>query len=198
MKQFLQTQKTHIIKGSKAITLKGVNLGGWLMMEGYILSSPNYPEHQFKNKFKKALGHQTLKEFEKSFRNCFIQESDFEKIKQMGFNCIRLPFNYRLVEKSAGKYDLEGVKILDQAVSWAKKYQIYAILDLHAAQGSQNHDWHSDSAGQAELWTNTRNQKRTLDLWEFLADRYKNEENIAGYDLLNEPVVNDARNLNEF
>jgi len=198
MKQFLKVQKTHIVKGLEAVMLKGINLGGWLMMEGYILLAPNNPEYQFKNNFKKVLGETALKDFERNFRSHFIQENDFRKIKEFGFNCIRLPFHYRLVYKSVGKYNLEGLKILDQAIAWAKKYQIYIILDLHAAPGCQNHDWHSDSAGKAALWTNKINQKRTLDLWEFLADRYKNEEMIAGYDLLNEAVIDDVKILNEF
>ncbi|MBF0523028.1 MAG: glycoside hydrolase family 5 protein [Candidatus Omnitrophica bacterium] len=198
MSAYLKTKGISIVDGDKPVMLRGVNLGGWLMMEGYILLAPNRAEHLFKNHFKKALGIKALKDFEHKFRTNFVTEEDFKQIKAMGFNCIRLPFNARLVEKGAYQYDAEGLKILDEAVSWAKKYSIYLVLDLHAAPGCQNHDWHSDSAGKADLWTKKAFQRRTLALWEFLADRYKNEPMIAGYDLMNESVLDDVGLLNRF
>ena len=33
--------------------LKGVNIGGWLLMEGYLLGGRNIPEQEFKDRFKK-------------------------------------------------------------------------------------------------------------------------------------------------
>ena len=199
MKNFLRTNKTEIVsKGNKPVKLKGVNLGGWLMMEAYILHAPNFPEQKFKKEFSNALGKDALYSFEKKYRGSFIREWDVENISRLGFNCIRVPFNYRLIEKTPYRYDQQGVRFLDQVIRWAKKYKIWIILDLHAAQGAQNCDWHADSAGGAELWTKKRNQERALALWEFLADRYKDEESVAGYDLLNEAVLEDTGILNRF
>lgn len=199
MRGFLKVQRTKIItQKGKPITLQGVNLGGWLMMEGYILHSLNNPEQSFKKDFTKALGKSALYHFEKSFRDYFIQEKDVEHIASVGLNCIRVPFNYRLIEKTPYKYDKQGVHYLDQVVNWAQKNKIWVILDLHAACGAQNHDWHSDSLGAAALWKNNEYQKRTYALWEFLADRYKDKESIAGYDLLNESVLENTKILNKF
>ena len=74
--------------------------------------------------------------------------------------------------------------------SWAKKYRLKIILDLHAACGAQNCDWHADSTGQAYLWKKRNFQERTYQLWEVIAARYKDESALCGYDVLNEPVVN--------
>jgi len=197
--KFLKVNKTKILDSQgKPVALKGVNLGGWLMMEGYLLFAPNNPERYFRNNFKKALGEKALLDFDDSFRKNFITELDFKNIKKLGFNCVRIPFHHRLVESKLNKYSKSGVKFLDDAIKWAKKNKLFVILDLHGAAGCQNHDWHSDSFGKAELWTNKNNQKRTLALWKFLADRYKNEECVAGYDLMNESVVQDIRQLNSF
>ena len=199
MKNFLRTKKTQIIGlNNKPIVLRGVNLGGWLMMEAYILNAPNFAEQLFKKKFEKKLGSKTLRLFEKSFRGNFIKEKDIKRISSLGFNCVRVPFNYRLLEKSPYKYDLEGVRFLDDVVKWGRKYKVYVILDLHAAVGSQNHDWHSDSLGDAKLWTNKANQSRTLAIWEYLANRYKDAEYLAGYDLLNESVIKKSKLLDDF
>ena len=167
MPNFLKTNKTKISFQNRSVTLKGVNFGGWLMMEAYILHAPNSAERLFKKNFANVLGKQALEEFEKAFRANFISEDDFKNVKTLGFNCIRIPFNCRLVETSPYKYDKHGLSYLDQVISWAKKNKIWIILDLHAAPGAQNHDWHSDSMGKAELWTSQSNQKRVFALWEF-------------------------------
>ena len=199
MKKFLRTNKTKIVNArGKRITLKGVNLGGWLMMEAYILHAPNFPEQQFRKNFEKKLGANKLASFEKCFRDNFVTEKDIKQIANHGFNCVRVPFHYKLVEKTPYKYDQKQIQYLDNVIKWCASNKIYAILDLHGAPGSQNHDWHSDSMGQAKLWTNKANQNRTIAIWEFIARRYKDEKYIAGYDLLNEAVIKNTKLLNEF
>ncbi len=195
---FLRTQRTKIFDAmGREIFLRGVNLGGWLMMEGYFLQAPNIGVRKFKKEFAARLGEKALQDFERAFYSTFIQEEDFKRIAEMKMNCIRLPFHHGLIETAPYRYSAKGVAYLDQAIRWAKKYGLYVILDLHGAAGCQNHDWHSDSLGKAELWGNKNFQKRTAALWEFLADRYRDESTVAGYDLLNEAVIADEKKLND-
>ena len=199
MNHYYQAYKSQIVSpDGKPVFLRGVNFGGWLMMEGYILHALNLPVKNFKKSFADELGKSALVEFEKSFHDAFIQEEDFKTVAQAGFNFIRLPFNHRLIEQAPGKFDRKGVAYLDRAIAWAEQYKLAVLLDLHAAPGAQNHDWHSDSDGKAELWKSPTNQKRTLAIWEFLADRYKENTTVAGYDLLNEAVIDDPKLLNTF
>ncbi len=188
---FLRTQGGNIVDGkNKAVRLRGVNFGGWLMMEAYFMHAPNRPEQLMKSEFAKTLGKTALAALERSFRGNFIQASDMRQVAQWGFNCVRLPFHYRVAQGHA--------EYLDQAIRWAKSCGVYVILDLHAAPGAQNNDWHSDSLGEAALWTKMSNRRRVYELWEFLADRYKDEPTVAGYDVLNEPVLDDTAVLNQF
>ena len=198
MSDFLTAEGRHIVRKKKKVRLCGVNLGGWLMMEGYILHSLNRPVAVFKNALSKSLGPRGCHELELAFRENFVTEDDLRNIARLGWNCVRVPFHYGLIEKKPYCYDAEGVAVLDRVISWAKRFRLWVILDLHAACGSQNHDWHSDSRGQAELWTRLSFQKRTRALWTFLAHRYHAEPAVAGYDLLNEAVVADARLITEF
>ena len=198
MKKFLQTNKQKIVLNEKTIQLKGVNFGGWLLMEGYILHSLNLAEQVFKKEFLQKLGVDALQDFEKSFRDNFICKEDVVRVKKLGANCIRVPFNYRLIEKKPYEYDLDGLKYLDSILKWAKELGVWIILDLHAACGAQNNDWHSDSLGPADLWNKKSCQNRTIALWKFLANRYKNREELAGYDILNEAVLKDTKLLNDF
>lgn len=39
----------------------------------------------------------------------------------------------------------EGFKHLDRVIDLCAKHGIYTIIDLHAAPGGQNLDWHADT-----------------------------------------------------
>lgn len=113
-------------------------------------------------------------------------EADFQRVRDMHMNVIRFYLNYGLFESddSPYKYKASGWAWLDQNIRWAKKYGIYLILNMHYPQGG----FQSNGDGMA-LWEQPENQNRLTALWKAIANRYKDEPAIAGYDLLNEPVV---------
>jgi endoglucanase len=164
------------------MNIKGINLGGWLLMEGYILGGRNFAESIFKRQFKKRYGIKGLREFERAFRDNFIREEDFKNITSMGAAVIRVPFNYRIVEE-------DGFSYFDKLFAWASQYNIRVILDFHAAPGAQNCDWHSDCEGKALFWEKEAYRRQTCRLWEIVADKYKSQPQLLGYDVLNEPVI---------
>jgi hypothetical protein len=188
----LRVSGTDIVdKSGRKVWLRGVSLGGWLMMEGYMTGGRDIPESRIKADFERVLGSDALADFVRSYRDAFITEDDIETIKRWGANCIRVPFNYRLIEHEDRPFSLndEGLGYLDKVIEWCDRHDIYCILDMHAAPGSQNHDWHSDCNGAPDLFYNEFNKDRYLRLWYFLADRYRDSSAIAAYDILNEPVV---------
>lgn len=199
MSLFYRVEKTNIISPEgRPFVMRGVNVGGWLMMEGYILHAPNLGVSKFQKEFSAALGVQALTEFQKNFRSNFIREEDFRFIAKSGLNSVRVPFHHNLIERKPFKYHPDGLKYLDTVLDWGKKYKLGIILDLHAAPGAQNHDWHSDSDGRARLWESKGFQERVFALWEFLADRFHDNPTVLGYDLLNESVIEDQELLTAF
>lgn len=189
---FLKVKDSKIVnEDGRPVMLRGVNLGGWLMMEGYMFGGRNIPERAFREQFSRALGKDELDDLIRSFREAFIRKSDIETIKGWGANCIRVPFNYKLIEFEDRPFSLneEGLSYLDRIVEWCGKYSLYCILDMHATPGAQNPAWHSDCGEKPELFTNDVNKDRFLRLWHFIADRYKDSSTVAGYDVMNEPVV---------
>ncbi|MEN3013429.1 MAG: cellulase family glycosylhydrolase [Endomicrobiia bacterium] len=181
----LQIKQEKIIEEttSTEIRLRGVNLGGWLMMEGYILGGRNITETEFKNKFKKINGKKALIDFENSFRKNFINEHDIKYIKNLNFNCIRVPFHWKIADKD--------IYWLKRIIEWCKKHKIYCILDMHSVPGSQNGDWHSDppEPSKSLFWFNKKFHSIYYSLWDKISKMFKDEEIIAGYDIMNEPVI---------
>jgi aryl-phospho-beta-D-glucosidase BglC (GH1 family) len=73
-------------------------------------------------------------------------------------------------------------------VQWAKKDQIYIIIDLHCAPGGQTGTNIDDSYGYPWLYLSPEAQKQTTEIWRRIAARYSREPIVLGYDLLNEPI----------
>lgn len=195
---WLKTRHRDILSESgQPVRLRGVNLGGWLMMEGYLLQGRNIPFHRFRERFIEEAGKRSYEQFQLDFYRTYVTGEDWATIRRWGANCVRLPFHYGLLESRPFVYREKGFEILDQALAHAARNGLWVILDLHAACGAQSRDWHADSDGKARLWSDKVNRERTWALWERIADRYKDHPEVAGYDLLNEPAT-DAKKLNLF
>ena len=107
----------------------------------------------------------------------------------MGMNAVRFYMNYRTFEADAapGKYLDDGWQWLDDNIAWAKRHGVYLILNMHVPPGG----FQSLGNGKA-LWDRPEMQERCIALWTAIARHCKGEPTVAGYDLLNEPVVTRA------
>lgn len=118
-------------------------------------------------------------------------EEDFKRVKAMGMNTIRFYLHYLFFEDDSNPYSYKqsGWDWLDQNIEWAKKHDVYLILNMHAPQGG----YQSQGNGDA-LWNQVENQNRLVALWKAIAERYKYEARIAGFGPVNEPVPSQAIN----
>ncbi|ASW73170.1 glycosyl hydrolase family 5 [Chryseobacterium piperi] len=201
--QLLRTDGQKIVndKGEN-IQLKGLGLGGWMLQEGYMLKTADFagPQYKIKEKIAELIGENGMNEFYKAYLKNGITKQDIDFLAQSGFNSIRLPMHYNLhtlpIEKEPVKgqdtWLEEGFKMTDDLLKWCADNKIYLILDLHAAPGGQGNDVNISDNDQSKpsLWENEDNQKKTIALWKKLAERYKDEPWIGGYDLINEPNIN--------
>jgi len=184
--------KKFVDKNGNEVFLKGMGLGGWLEPEGYMFGMSSFANSpsQIQQKIQDLIGVDNTKNFYSQFRKNFVTESDIKALSSWGFNLVRLPFHYNILTPpdSPGVYLESGFAIFDSLISWCKKYNIYIILDMHCAPGGESDQTISDyNPLFPSLWQDTANQTRTVDIWRTIAERYKNEPTIAGYDLLNEP-----------
>ena len=174
------------------LRLRGVNLGGWLLWEGWEYGRGGMiSETEMMKRLTELAGAEAAGDFQRGMWNNFITEADIQAIARLGFNSVRLPFNAKLLEDPAKPYSYrpEGWALLDQALAWCEAHAIYVILDLHAAPGGQSRLTPSDpSEPEQMLWRSPEAQDRTVELWKAIAERYRDRAIVAGYDLLNEPL----------
>ncbi|OGV47064.1 MAG: hypothetical protein A2X46_09850 [Lentisphaerae bacterium GWF2_57_35] len=188
---FLRAEGTQIVDGEgKRVTLRGCNLGNWLLLEMWMLDMGHIrDQHAFEGILEKRFGPAAKDGWMELFRSNWITKRDFPIIRSFGFNVVRLPFNYRLLVAEDGPLELrpDAFKWLDWTIEMARKHHLYVILDMHGMPGGQSLDHTTGRAGQNKLWTSPEQQERSIWLWQKIAEHYREEPVVAAYDLINEP-----------
>jgi hypothetical protein len=196
---FLRVKGKQIVnEKNENVLLRGIGLGGWMLQEPYMfqLSEVTGNQTDIKSKISGLIGQKNCDEFYVRFLANMITEKDIEALKKWGFNSVRMPMHYNLFTLAAEKEPVAGqntwletgFKLTDCLLSWCRKYNIYLILDLHATPGGQGNDRPIADIDtlKPRLWQSEANQMKTIALWKKLAEKYKDEEWIGGYDLINE------------
>src|ERR1700757_4367945 len=85
--------KEFVSPDGKPLLLKGINLGNWLLPEGYMfkfktMNSPRLIQAAISELF----GEDKARQFWKTYRDNYITREDIHFIKQSGFNSVRVPF----------------------------------------------------------------------------------------------------------
>ncbi|MBI3719242.1 MAG: cellulase family glycosylhydrolase [Sphingobacteriales bacterium] len=192
--QFFSTKGKNIIgPDGKPFLIKGTNLGNWLVPEGYMFHFKDVSSPRLINQtISELIGPAAAKDFWKKYLDVYITAEDIHYLKSIGMNSIRIPFNYRLFtnEYYMGSGDsARGFVYMDRVISWCKKEKLYVILDMHCSPGGQTGDNIDDGYGYPFLFENEKDQAECTAIWKRIANHYKNEAIIIGYDLLNEPIA---------
>ena len=200
--RFVTTRgRDFVAPGGRVLRLRGINLGNWLLPEGYMFKfkSASSPR-RIETVVSQLVGEEEARKFWSAYRDNYITAEDIRFIKQSGFNSVRVPFSYRLFVTEGEPRRLEGAgyEMLDRVVGWCRREGLYVVLDMHAAPGGQTGDNIDDSFGYPFLFESPESQDLTVRLWRKIAARYRDEPAVIGYDLLNEPIAHyfDAARLN--
>lgn len=204
-------------KNGDEVVLKGINFGGWLVQETWMcpvfafnknVTVKSGSENGWANldtltELETRFGKEEAASLVKQYEDNYITEYDFENVKNLGFNCIRIPFWYRnFMSDEDGTYitanddDNPGFKRLDWACEMADKYGLYLILDMHGCPGGQNGDHSCGKTGRNYLYYEEKYQNIMENLWVKIANRYKDRECVAAYDIMNEPYNNSTTSYN--
>ncbi|KAG0364226.1 glycoside hydrolase superfamily [Gamsiella multidivaricata] len=184
------------------IKMRGVNLGGWLVLEPFItpsLFSP-YVVNGVIDEYTlcKHLGPDGSKALLEEHYASWVTEDTFIRIRDLGLNHVRIPIGFwALGGLTADEPYVPNISwtYLLRAIEWARKYGIRVMIELHAAPGSQNGWNHSGRSGQIN-WINgtdgAANAQRTLSYVQqmatfFSSPDYAHVSPIMG--ALNEPAA---------
>ncbi|KAI9726654.1 MAG: exo-1,3-beta-glucanase [Cirrosporium novae-zelandiae] len=173
--------------------VRGVNLGGWLVLEPWITPSlfEQFPDGNVVDEwtFCEVLGSSAASSQLSAHWNSWITQSDFQEIAAAGLNHVRIPIGYWAVSLFDGDPYVQGqLAVLDSAVGWARAAGLKVMIDLHGAPGSQNGFDNSGHRGSID-WTSDDTVSETLTVLLALASRYSGDTDVVtAIELLNEPA----------
>jgi hypothetical protein len=185
---FVHTQGSELVDGAgRPLLLRGTNLGNWLEPEGYMFhfgdNGPTSPR-EIEDYFDELIGPQQAKTFWHQYRDVYITKADIDLLQSTGMNSVRVPIHYKFFTPGND----EGLDLLDRVVSWAKADGMYVVIDMHMAPGGQTGTNIDDSYGYPWLYDSPADQEELIAIWKRIADHYRDEPTVLGYDLLNEPI----------
>ncbi|KAJ5746460.1 hypothetical protein N7520_011642 [Penicillium odoratum] len=174
--------------------VRGVNLGGWLVLEPWITPSifddagdAAVDEWSLCT----VLGTDQCRTVLAKHWSSFITEDDFKQIASTGMNHVRIPVGYWALEHLDGDPYVDGqLEYLDRGVTWARAAGLKVMVDLHGAPGSQNGFDNSGKRGSIGWQQNANNVVNTKSALRALTTRYANDTDVVtAIEALNEPSI---------
>jgi len=100
---------------------------------------------------------------------------DFEAIKRLGCDVIRLPINLHFMTYGAPDYEIDPLffTFMDQVVDWAEELELHLILDNHTFNPS--------------VATDPAIGDPLVKVWSQMARHYRDRSELLYYEVLNEP-----------
>ncbi|HYL72043.1 MAG TPA: cellulase family glycosylhydrolase [Candidatus Dormibacteraeota bacterium] len=144
-----------------------------------------------------------------------LDDTDATLMRSSGFDVVRLPIAWSLLEPQRGRFDDAYLERIARAVQMLNAHQLYVVLDMHSLGwspvygGSGAPAWATlggvpdpvwgpmpslprllspaINASTAYFWLTSEWQDEFLATWRFVVQRFRDNSGVAGYDLYNEP-----------
>ena len=162
------TQKTEEAQSTKFEIKRGVNLSHWLSQS-------------------EVRGEERAKH---------IDEGDIQRLKEYGFDHVRIPIDEEQFWDEDGKKLPEAWDLLTATLDLCQKHDLRAIVDLHIIR---SHYFNAVNEGGANtLFEDTVAQNQLIDMWKQLSgvlNKYPTSH--VAYEFMNEPVAEDPDQWNQ-
>ncbi len=192
--RYLHTQGNIVCdRAGRPITLRGTNIGGWLVNEGWMTgqtdsgggNSGRFQLEQLEARF----GVDKAAALMNVWRDSWFTDRDMDNISSYGFNLIRVPFSWRNLQDASGNWyrDADGgidFSRFDWVVQEAAKRGIYVIFDYHIWPGQQKDYGSICQAGEP----GATQRAQSAAIWSQVARHFRGNGTVAAFDLINEPT----------
>ena len=142
----------------------GINLGGWI------------------SQFDK---------YDKAHFDSFITEKDIAYIASLGYDHVRVPVDYNVLEDEDGNIIPSGFGYLENCRSWCEKHHLNMLIDLHECYG-YSFDPLKKDMDRKKFFYDDALQERFLHLWSEIAVRFKDYPDQVAFEPLNEVVLEEV------
>ena len=161
-----------------------------------VSANPQQEKIDWTPTFKQGLNisHWMAQHFEGKYADPYrFSEKDAKWVAKHGFDHIRIPVDGRILISVEGKLIHELMESFDNALGWARKYELGVILDMHYMPGAE----FLVAAEDNKLWADESLQAAVASMWSQIAEKYINVGNFLRYEVLNEAVAPTSEMVND-
>ncbi len=144
---------------------KGVNLGGW------ISQFAKYDPKHFET---------------------FITKADIENIASLGFDHVRVPVDYNVLEDQDGNRIESGFGYLLSCREWCASFGLNMLIDLHECYG-YSFDPLKKDMDRKKFFYDEALQERFMHLWQEIAEAFRDYPEQVAFEPLNEVVLAEVK-----
>ncbi|MBO4895665.1 MAG: cellulase family glycosylhydrolase, partial [Prevotella sp.] len=131
-------------------------------------------------------------------RRLHIQEDDFARLEQLGFDFVRIPIDEEQFWDEKGTKLPEAWDLLNNALDWARRHNLRAIVDLHIIRSHYFNAVNESDKAANTLFTSDKAQEDLINLWRQLSEFLKDRSNDwVAYEFMNEPVAEEHEQWNQ-
>ncbi|MBR4730304.1 MAG: cellulase family glycosylhydrolase [Prevotella sp.] len=131
-------------------------------------------------------------------RRLHIQEDDFARLEELGFDFVRIPIDEVQFWDEQGNKLPEAWDLLNNALDWARKHNLRAIVDLHIIRSHYFNAVNEGDKAANTLFTSEKAQEDLINLWRQLSDFLKERScDWVAYEFMNEPVAEEHEQWNQ-
>jgi glucan 1,3-beta-glucosidase len=182
---------------TRVTALRGVNLGGWLVLEKWMTPSLFAGlAATDETTWCVELGRDAPARL-RAHWDGFIGRDDFAWLAAAGIDAVRIPLghwifgppvpHHRKYGSDSFPFVPGGIDVLDRAIGWAEELGLRVVLDLHAAAGCQNGFDNGGLQDVCEWHTRGEYVAHTVEVLGRLAQRYRSSPSLFAIEVLNEP-----------
>ncbi|WP_029723401.1 discoidin domain-containing protein [Salinispora cortesiana] len=164
--------------------------GSWWSV-GELTAALHNDDYSMNLAYQRRFGPTTTESIINRHQQTWITESDLTNLQAMGMNLIRVPIGWTELLNLDGTWKADPWSMIDWLVAEAAERDMYVLFDLHTVPGG-GCPW--GSCGRVGpnpngFWTTATYQDWVVTIWEAIATRYVGNSAVAGYDLINEPLL---------
>jgi len=121
-------------------------------------------------------------------------QENLDKLAQMGANYVNISFPGFFTEKPPYVVQPKVVAYFDALLARVQKAGLFAVLSFRTGPGRNESGFDSSEVANAlhKVWTDPASQNAWVQMWEYVAQRYKNHPVIAGYHFMVEPNADEV------
>ncbi len=119
-----------------------------------------------------------------------LSRADLDDLKALGANLIQASYPGLYNQQAPYGVNETAQAYLDSLLTWAAEVDLFVVIAIRTGPGRNEAQITGFGEPHSTVWTDQAAHDAWVDMWRYMAERYRDNPVVAGYDVMVEPHVN--------